>query len=100
MNKSDYPTDRTTQVLRAFFEDNEEIKEYLADMIIHIKKICKDRYLEYPKKGRGHKGMFPNVSYALHFRLKGYSTHRAAMEYVDRETGRAIQPLSEPNGLK
>jgi hypothetical protein len=74
-------------------QDIEDTEKYLTEMQSYIKELCNRKKLEYPHRGRGRKGMFPNIPYALHFRLNGYKPKEAAKMYVEREQGSALQPL-------
>jgi hypothetical protein len=83
----------STSARKLFLQDIEDTEKYLTEMQSYIKELCNRKKLEYPHRGRGRKGMFPNIPYALHFRLNGYKPKEAAKMYVEREQGSALQPL-------
>ena len=93
---------KKTAILRAasarpiFKEDLEETHTFLDEMKQHIKTLCAERDLEYPRAGRGRTGLMPNLTYALHFRLKGLSPLEAAKDYVHAQTGHVLQPIAQP----
>ena len=79
-----------------FKDDIEDTHTFLDEMKQHIKTLCAERNLVYPRAGRGRTGLMPNLTYALHFRLKGLSPIEAAKKYVHAQTGHVLQPIAQP----
>lgn len=93
---------KKTTILRAasarpiFEEDLKETHTFLDEMKTHIKTLCAERNLTYPRAGRGRKGLMPNLTYAIHFRLKGYTPLQAARKYVHAQEGHVLQRVAPP----
>lgn len=88
----------STSARQLFLDDIRDTEKYLAQMQESVREICDKQNLNYPHTGRGYKGMLPNIPYAVHFRLKGYSPKDAAENYIQLEIGRSVRPL-EPVGV-
>ena len=79
-----------------FMTDREDTHTFLKEMKGHIESLCAEHNLVYPRAGRGRKGLMPNLTYALHFRLKGLTPSQAAKKYVHAQTGHVLQPIAQP----
>jgi hypothetical protein len=90
-------SDRYQRAARKLFctDLEEEIKPYLERMQGHVKALCEKHGFIYPgdRSGRGVKGVRPNIAYAVHFMIKGYTAFGAAYNYMEEQEGKAVLPL-------
>lgn len=87
--------DCQTAARKLFCTDLEtEIKPYLKQMQEHVKTLCEQHGFIYPvdKPGRGFTGLRPNISYAVHFMIKGFNPYEAAYKYMIEQAGKAVKP--------
>ena len=96
MSKSNATILSAASAVPVFKKDREETHTFLEEMKDHLKTLCAERNLVYPRAGRGRTGLMPNLTYALHFRLKGLTPVQAAEKYVHAQTGHVLQPIAQP----
>ena len=96
MSKSNATILSAASAVPVFKKDREETHTFLEEMKEHLKTLCAERDLVYPRAGRGRTGLLLNLTYALHFRLKGLTPLQGAEEYADKQTGHVLQPIAQP----